>query len=106
MAIVMRHGWRAFGELVPPVRHGARERSRRVSAVFRPVCAVYLTAQRPHALMVGRIEEPHALRGIPDSAQTAGSRRETGMIGTADRDAAVLFNKRDRHQAPRVQHAD
>jgi hypothetical protein len=66
--------------------------------VFLKVGAINLTAQQPHAIMVGRVEDPHAPRGIPYPAEAAGSGREIRVIWAADRDAAVLlFNDRERH---------
>src|SRR5208283_4946157 len=56
-----------------------------------------LAAQQPHAIMVARVEDPHAPRRIPYPAETAGSGRETGVVRAADRDAAVLLDDRQRH---------
>jgi hypothetical protein len=98
MAEVVRHSGFAFGELVPAASHGDRERRRPVFAISPPVRAVYLTAQRPHAVIVGGVKHPYALRGVPYPAESAGSGREIRVIGAADRDAAVLlFDDRQRH---------
>src|SRR5437868_14767517 len=107
MAIIMRYTGCRFGELVPAMRQSVRERRPhpslprkrgrvRVGApLFQAVRAVYLTAQRAHAIMVGDVEYPYAPRGVPYSAETASSGREIGVVGAADRDAAVfLFDDR------------
>ena len=78
--------------------HGVRERSHPVFPIFERVSAVDLTAQRPHAIMVARVEDPDAPPGVPYSTETAGPGREIGVVGTADRDAAVLlFDDQQRH---------
>jgi len=107
VAVIARYGRHPIGELVPAMPRGGRERSSPVFAVFQPVCTVYLAAQRSHAIMVAGVKNPHAPRGVPNPAETAGSEREVGVIRTANRDAAVLlFNDRQWHSTFDVQHSE
>src|SRR5690348_8952012 len=100
MPVIMRYS-AAFGELVPAMPHSVREISRPALAVSVAVGAVDLEAQALYAVMVACIEDPHAPRGVPYSAEAAGFGREGRMVGTANRNAAVLlFNDRERHHRP------
>src|SRR5215475_9947616 len=72
--VIVRHS--AFGELIPAMPHGVRERSHPAFALFLAVRAVYLETKRPYAIMVAYVEDPYAPRGVPYPAKAAGSGRE------------------------------
>src|SRR6516165_9833498 len=106
MAIVVRHSRRRFREPLRVMTHGLRERSRPGRTSFFTICAVYLTAQRPHVILVAGIEDPYAPRGVPHSAEAASPEREIRVVGTADSNAAVLlFDDQRRHSTSHFQSA-
>src|SRR6516164_8258255 len=110
----MRDTGQRFGEFVPAVPHRVRKqrphpslprkrgRVREGATIFLIVCAVYFAAQRPHAIMVARVEDPDAPLFVPYSTEAAGSCREIWVVRTSNCDAAIrLFNDRQRHAMPR-----
>src|SRR5262249_32892878 len=89
-----------IGKFIPAVRLGNRER--RPLVAVSQICAVDLATQRSHAIVIARVEDPYAPRGVPNSPETTGFRREMRVIRTADCNAAVsLFNDRKRHATTR-----
>ena len=100
MAVIMRHAGRRLSELILPLLRGVREGHPLVLAVLQRVGAIDIIAQRPHPIMIGCVEDPDALRLIPDAAETACSGGEVRVIGGADDDAAVPLNDRERHPTP------
>jgi hypothetical protein len=98
MAVIVRHSGHRFGELIPAVPYGVRERSGPVFPIFLLARAVYLAAQRSHAIMIAGVKHPYAPCGVPYSAEAAGFGWEIRVVRAADRDAAVLlFDDRQRH---------
>lgn len=106
MTVIVRPGG-SFGELVavPATHRGVRERGRTVFAAFRPVRAVYLSAQRCYPVLLGGVEDPYVPDGIPFAAKAACPGRKIGVVRRADDDMAVSFHDRERHPTPCLQHA-
>ena len=95
---------RGLGELASPavVARGGRKRSDPVRPGFQAAGAVDLPAQRRYPFPFAGVEHPRMPRAVPPAAKEARPRREIGMEGSADREAAVLFDDRDSHARPAV----